>query len=173
MKEIQVSELSVNPIHRIAKDWMLVTAGTKARGYNTMTASWGHLGSIWGHGGGLPTSVIFVRPQRYTYQFTEKQDYFTLTFFAPGEQREALSLCGTKSGRDMDKFAAAGLTPAFADCGAPYAAEGELVLVCRKLYAQNMEEDCFLDQAVMEKCYPEKDYHRMYVGEIVEAYRRV
>ena len=76
-------------------------------------------------------------------------------------------------GRDMDKFAASGLTAAFADCGAPYVSEGELVLVCRKLYAQDMTEESFLDKEVMEKSYPEKDYHRMYVGEIVEAYRRV
>ena len=168
LQRIDPTTIHDNPFTLIGGQWALLSAGDR-ESYNTMTVGWAGLGVLWSK----KVAMAYVRPQRYTWQFTEKQDYFTLTFFAPGEQREALSLCGTKSGRDMDKFAAAGLTPAFADCGAPYAAEGELILVCRKLYAQNMEEDCFLDQAVMEKCYPEKDYHRMYVGEIVEAYRRV
>ena len=81
MKEISVQELQLNPMTLIAKRWMLITAGTEARGYNTMTASWGHLGSIWGHGGGLPTSVIYVRPQRYTKQFVDREELYTLCFF--------------------------------------------------------------------------------------------
>jgi len=168
LQRIDPTTIHDNPFTMIGGQGGLLSAGDR-ESYNTMTVGWAGLGVLWSK----KVVMTYVRPQRYTWQFTEKQDYFTLTFFAPGEQREALSLCGTKSGRDMDKIRAAGLTPAFAQCGAPYVAEGELVLVCRKLYVQNMEEDCFLDRAVMEKYYPEKDYHRMYVGEIVEAYRRV
>ena len=69
MKEISVSELTMNPMTLIAGEWMLITAGDEASGYNTMTASWGHLGSIWGHNGGLPTAVVYIRPQRYTKSF--------------------------------------------------------------------------------------------------------
>lgn len=164
MKEIRVQELQLNPMTLIAKRWMLITAGTEARGYNTMTASWGHLGSIWGHGGGLPTSVIYVRPQRYTKQFVDREELYTLCFF-PEEYHQALALLGTRSGRDGDKVAAAGLTPVFED-GYTYFAEAELVLVCRKLYRAPILEEGFLDREVLEDCYPQRDFHDMYVGEI-------
>ena len=167
MKEINIRDIGKSPVELIADGWGLVTAGNSEK-FNTMTVSWGAVGEIWGK----DAAFIFIRPQRYTYEFTEKSDYFTLTFFAPGEQREALALCGTKSGREMDKFAAAGLSVAFAGCGAPYVAEGELVLVCRKLYAQYLKEDCFVEKNIIDKNYPTRDFHRMYVGEIVEAWRR-
>ena len=168
LQKIDLNTVKENPFSLIGEQWALLSAGDQGS-FNTMTVSWAGMGFLWKK----PVTMIYVRPQRYTYEFTEKSDYYTLTFFAPGEQREALTLCGTKSGRDMDKFAASGLTPAFAGCGAPYAAEGELVLVCRKLYAQDLEERCFLNREVMETCYPLKDYHRMYVGEVIEAYQRV
>ncbi|MBP3411625.1 MAG: flavin reductase family protein [Oscillospiraceae bacterium] len=168
MKEIQVSELSVNPIHRIAKDWMLVTAGTKARGYNTMTASWGHLGSIWGHGGGLPTSVIFVRPQRYTKEFVDREDIYTLCFF-PAEHKQALGYLGSHSGRDEDKIAKTDLTPVFEE-DYTYFAEADLVLVCRKLYQAPIVEEGFVDSSILEDCYPARDLHDMYIGEIIRAF---
>ena len=164
MKEISVQELQLNPMTLIAKRWMLITAGTEARGYNTMTASWGHLGSIWGHGGGLPTSVIYVRPQRYTKQFVDREELYTLCFF-PEEYHQVLALLGTRSGRDGDKVAAAGLTPVFGE-GYTYFAEAELVLVCRKLYRAPILEEGFLDREVLEDCYPQRDFHDMYVGEI-------
>jgi len=167
LQKIDIKSLHDNPFSLIDDQWALITAGDEQR-YNTMTASWAGLGILWNK----PVATIYVRPQRYTYEFTEKSDYFTLTFFAPGEQREALALCGTKSGREMDKFAAAGLSVAFAGCGAPYVAEGELVLVCRKLYAQDLKEDCFVEKNIIDKNYPTRDFHRMYVGEIVEAWRR-
>ena len=112
MKEISVSELQMNPMDMIAREWMLVTAGNAERGYNTMTASWGHLGSIWGHGGGLPTAVVYLRPQRYTKEFVDREEYFTITVF-PEQYRKALGYLGSHSGRDGDKVAAAGLTPVF------------------------------------------------------------
>ena len=107
-KEIPVEALQLNPMTLIAKEWMLITAGNEERGYNTMTASWGHLGSIWGHGGGLPTAVAYVRPQRYTKEFVDREEYYTLTFF-PAEYKKALGYLGSHSGRDGDKVAAAGL----------------------------------------------------------------
>ena len=87
MKQIDVSELNINPMTLIAKEWMLLTAGDESRGYNTMTASWGHLGSIWGHGGGLPTAVAYVRPQRYTKEFMDREELFTLSFFSEEYKR--------------------------------------------------------------------------------------
>ena len=81
MKEIDVKDLQMNPMTLIAKEWMLITAGNEERGYNTMTASWGHLGSIWGNGGGMPTSTIFIRPQRFTKEFVDREEFYTLSFF--------------------------------------------------------------------------------------------
>ena len=162
MKEITVEQLSMNPMTLIGNDWMLITAGTKENGYNTMTASWGHLGHLWNK----HTSVCYVRPQRYTKEFVDREELYTLCFF-PGYKKE-LSYLGTKSGRDEDKVANAGLTPVFGE-GYTYFEEAKLVLVCRKLYRAPLVEEGFLDKTVLEKNYPQRDLHDMYVGEIVKA----
>lgn len=164
MREIPVSELNFNPFSLIAEDWMLVTAGTQETGYNTMTASWGHLGSIWGHGGGKPTAVIYVRPQRYTKEFVDREPVFSLCFFDKS-YRSALGYLGSHSGRDGDKVAHVGFTPVFAD-GTTYFAQAKLVLVCRKLYQAPILESGFVDRDVMEDCYPKRDFHDLYIGEI-------
>ena len=163
MKKIDIAELQMVPFTKIGKEWMLVTAGCEERGYNTMTASWGHLGHIWG----FDTSVIYVRPQRYTKSFVDREEKYTLCFF-PGYKKE-MGYLGTKSGRDEDKVAAVGLTPVFGD-GFTYFAEASLVLVCRKLYQAPLKEEYFLDKSIVEDDYPRKDFHDMYVGEILEAY---
>lgn len=167
MREIPVSELTLNPMTKIAREWMLLTAGTKETGYNTMTASWGHLGSLWGHGGGLPTSVAFVRPQRYTKAFMDREAYYTLSFFPP-EYKKQLAYLGSHSGRDEDKVAECGLTPVFVENGTTFH-EAELTLVCRKLYRAPIVEEGFVDKAVIVDCYPERDFHDMYIGEIVRV----
>lgn len=167
LREIDVKELQLNPMTLIAKEWMLITAGNKERGYNTMTASWGQLGSIWGHGGGLPTSVVFIRPQRYTKEFVDREDCYTLTFFDES-WKKALGYLGSHSGRDEDKVAKMGLTPVF-DAGTTYFAEAKLVLVCRKLYRGSLTEEGFLDQEIVEDCYPNRDFHDFYVGQIVKV----
>lgn len=167
LHHVEVNTLTENPFELIADRWALIAAGDREH-HNGMTASWVQLGFLWNR----PVVSIYVRPQRYTYEFTERSDHFTLTFFPKGEYRAALNLFGSKSGRDMDKFAAAGLNVAYTDGGAPYAAEGELVLVCRKLYVQDLNEACFTDHDVVDSAYPKRDFHRVYVGEIVEAYHR-
>ena len=167
-REIPISELNIHPYTAIAKDWMLITAGNEERGYNTMTASWGQIGSVWGHGGGLPTCVIFVRPQRYTKAFVDREAFYTLSFFDP-EYKKALGYLGSHSGRDGDKVAAAGLTPVFLDDTTAFA-EAKLVLVCRKLYRAPLLEEGFVDKSVLEDCYPNRDLHDLYIGEITKAY---
>lgn len=166
MREISVHELMMNPMDKIAEQWMLITAGDET-GYNTMTASWGHLGSIWHQNGRtLPTSVIYIRPQRYTKEFVDREELYTLCFF-PAHKKE-LSYLGSHSGRDGDKVAAVGLTPVFAE-GYTYFAEAELVLVCRKLYRAPLLEEGFLDKDIVEKNYPNRDFHDLYIGEIVKV----
>ncbi len=159
MKEISVSELNLNPYTKIAKDWMLITAGDPSA-YNTMTASWGHLGSLWNK----PTAICYVRPQRYTREFIDREDYYTLCFF-PEEYHKALSYLGSHSGRDEDKVAKVGFTPAFGD-GHTYFEEAELVLVCRTLYQAPLQKEYFRDKAVMDAMYPDRDFHDLYIGAI-------
>ena len=162
LKPVDVHEISENVFSLIGKQWMLITAGT-AEHCNTMTASWGGLGVLWG----APAATCYIRPQRYTKEFVDREEYFTLCFFGE-EYRKALSLCGSKSGREVDKVKECGFTVKTADCGAPYFEEASLVLVCRKRFAQEMDPNLMPDD-VKEKWYPEKDYHTMYIGEIVQA----
>ena len=167
MQEISVRALTLTPIHRIGREWMLITAGTRERGYNTMTASWGHLGSLWGEGGGMPTAVIYIRPQRYTKQFVDREAYFTLSFFPEG-YKEQLAYLGAHSGRDEDKIAKVGLTPLF-EADWTLFAQANLTLVCRKLYRAPILEAGFVDRAIVEQNYPQRDFHDMYVGQIVQV----
>ncbi len=161
-KQVDVAELELNPFKAIGRQWMLVTAGDEAS-HNTMTASWGGLGVLWG----LNVATAYVRPQRYTKQFVDEAERFTLSFFDEG-YRPALQLLGTVSGRDGDKIAQAGLTPCYFD-GTTAFEEAGLVLVCRKLYAADIAPECFVDKAVDARIYPTHDYHTMYVGEVERA----
>lgn len=163
-KEIDPKAITDNPFTLIGSDWMLITAGTPDR-FNTMTASWGGLGVLWKK----QVAFCFIRPTRYTYEFIERSEHFTLSFFSR-RYRSALNLCGTKSGRDVDKAAETGLTPAFGD-GTVYFTQARLVLECRKLYFQDFSPARFLDSSI-EELYPQKDYHRMYVGEIERVLRK-
>jgi flavin reductase (DIM6/NTAB) family NADH-FMN oxidoreductase RutF len=149
-----------------AEQNLLLTAGDFGSGrFNTMTVGWGSMGVMWGK----PFVQVVVRPVRYTYVFMEEHDTFTLTAFAK-EHDPALMLLGTKSGRDGDKIAEAGLTPmASTRVAAPGFEEAELILECRKLYAQDMDPACFVDPA-LDESYPDKDYHRIYFGEILAVH---
>ena len=165
-KTIVPEMIKENPFHLIGQDWMLITAGhgESHRTFNTMTAAWGSLGTLWHK----PVSFCFVRPTRYTYEFMEKNEIYTLSFFSKA-YKEALSLCGTSSGRDTDKVTKAGFTAFEIQPGAVTFNEARLVLVCRKWYYQDLDPTHFLDPGI-EKNYPQKDYHRMYVGEVISAF---
>lgn len=162
MKEINYKEMKFNPFNLIGDEWMLVTAGDEQSGCNTMTASWGHLGCLWGHND--PTAVIYLRPSRYTKQFVDEEPYFTLCVMDKSFKKQ-MAYLGSVSGRDEDKIAKAGLTPVYAD-GGVYFKEAKLVLLCKKLFAQELQEDSFLSQDVIDKNYPQRDFHTMYVGKI-------
>ena len=158
--QIKPEELRGNPF-QVLNDWMLLTAGDRER-FNTMTVSWGGLGVLWGR----PVATVYVRPQRYTYEFMESSGFFTLSAY-PQAMHPALALCGSKSGREIDKAAACGLRPVSGDGGVWF--EGaKLVLCCRKLYFQDIDPRGFLDSGIM-KNYAGDDYHRMYIGEILSV----
>ena len=97
MKKLEVKDLKENFFEAIGKEWMLVTAGTKEK-FNTMTASWGGIGWLWNK----PVAFVFIRPERYTYEFVEKNDYLTLSFLGE-ENKKIHAVCGSKSGRNIDK----------------------------------------------------------------------
>ncbi len=159
---IDPKKLDKNLFSLLGDRWALVTAGT-AEQCNTMTVSWGGTGILWNQ----PVVTIYLRPQRYTKEFVDWEEYFTLAFFGP-EHHDHLALCGSKSGRDVDKVTECGFTVKTAPCGAPYFEEAELVFVCRKRFVQPMDPAAF-PQEYKERFYAQEDYHVMYIGEIVEV----
>lgn len=163
-QEIQPENITDNAIKLIGKDWMLITAGTMSQ-FNMMTASWGGIGNLWRG----PVAFAFVRPQRYTFPLMEANAHFTLSFYDVGVWRDMLNFCGTNSGRDVDKVASTGLTPVEGETGAVYFAEARLVLECRKVYAQDLKGENFIDPEFDSRFYAAKDYHKLYVGEIVRC----
>jgi flavin reductase (DIM6/NTAB) family NADH-FMN oxidoreductase RutF len=138
---------------------MLITAGDEAK-HNTMTASWGGLGIMWGK----KVAMVYIRPQRYTKEFVDRNDRFTISFYKE-EYRKALAVCGRKSGRDCDKEKEAGLTPYYVD-GTTAFEEADLVFVCRKQYHQELKGECFDVKENDTTHYPDQDYHMMYIAEI-------
>ncbi len=150
-----------NTFSQIGEKWMLITAGNKEK-FNTMTASWGMMGILWTK----DVATAFVRPQRYTFEFLEKNDYYTLSFFE-SKYKKQLSYCGRNSGRNVDKIKETGLTPIF-DEQAPYFKEASTVFICKKIYGQFISPEGFID-VDLDKNYENKDYHKMYVGEIIKC----
>ena len=153
-REVDLKSLEFSPFAKIGDEWALLTAGTTS-GYNTMTVSWGGMGVLWGK----DVVTVYVRPQRYTKEFVDANDRFTLSFYAP-EHKEAL--------RYLGKATHVGFTPAYLD-GSVAFEQASLVLVCRKLYADNIKPENFLDGSIGARCYPEKDYHTMYIAEVEHA----
>lgn len=156
-KEINAKELKENFIKLISEEWSLITAGDES-GYNMMTASWGFAGEMWGN----DSVMAVVRPQRYTMEFIEKSDYFTLSFY--GDNKAVHKVCGSMSGRDVNKTELTGLTPVFDD-NSVYFKQARLVIVCKKQYVQPMEEKFFTDRECL-KWYDNRDYHYMIIGKI-------
>lgn len=159
MKSIKPEELQKNVFSMIGKDWLLVTAKKEDK-VNTMTASWGGLGVMWGKN----VAFIVLRPQRYTKEFVDAGETFSLSVLGE-EYRKTLNYLGTVSGRNEDKVGKSGLTVEHEE-ETPYFGEADIVLVCRKLYAQQYDPSCFIDKSCDERWYPEKDYHTMYIAEI-------
>lgn len=159
-KEVDPKSLEVNPFSKIGRQWMLVTAGTPDF-FNTMTASWGGVGVFWGK----DVATCYIRPQRRTKFFMDNNDTFTLSFITE-EHRAALKLLGSVSGNDdPDKVAKTDVTPFAVDDTVAFE-ESDLVLVCRKLYVQDMVPQGIVVKPNDAKWYPDKDYHTMYIGEI-------
>ena len=160
-----IDVLEMNPFTKIGKEWALVTAGNKSK-CNTMTVSWGGVGVLWGKN----VVYIFIRDSRYTKEFIDNGDFFSISFL-DNAYRDALNYCGAHSGRDVDKFEEAGLTPAFRH-SIPYPDEANFVILCKKMAAVPITEDSFTDSSISKKWYADGDMHTMYVGEIIDLMAR-
>lgn len=161
-KEIAPNDFGAEPF-KMKSEWMLITAEKDGK-VNTMTVSGGGYGVMW------DKNVIFIiiRPQRYTKEFVDGSESFSLTFFNNKEYKKQLAYLGKVSGRDENKIENAGLTVAFED-GVPYFEEAEKVFIVKKLYIQQMVEDSFLDKTISDKWFPKKDFHMLYIAQITKA----
>lgn len=161
-KEIPADQLEGNPFHMIGEEWMLITAEKEGK-VNTMTASWGGLGIMWGK----KVAYMVIRPQRYTKEFVDFADTFSLSFY-DNSYRKTLGYLGTASGRDEDKILKSGLTVVHEN-DIPYFAEAKTVLLCKKLFAQPYVPESFIDSKIPGDCYPANDYHTLYISEITKV----
>ncbi|MDR1518990.1 MAG: flavin reductase [Planctomycetota bacterium] len=164
-REIQPTDFTINPFERIGKEWMLIAAARDGA-VNAMTAAWGGFGVMWRRN----AAFMVIRPQRFTKEFVDAAPVFSLNFLGP-ERRETLDYFGSVSGRDEDKIGKSGLAVDFSD-QAPYFAEAKLAVICRKLYAQPYKGEFFIDPRPERDCYPQKDYHTLYVGEVIRILAR-
>ena len=162
---IKPEDLKGNPFQKIGKDWMLITAGKEGK-VNAMTASWGGLGVMWGKN----VAFVVIRPQRYTKEFIDDGQFFSLGFLNRSFRKE-LNYLGTVSGREEDKILKSGLSVHYEE-EIPYFEEAEVTLFCKKLYAQEMQSQCFLEEGILEKWYPGQDYHTLYIAEIVNIFEK-
>jgi len=148
------------PFNLLDKEWALLTAGDKNK-YNTMTVSWGSMGTTWGK----PSVTVYVRPNRYTYEFIENSEYFSLSFYDV-EYKKDLRVLGSISGRNTDKIANTNLTPEVLENGISFK-EANLTIVCKKMYHQDMKIEDFPEE-VINQYFKEDPVHHMYIGEVVE-----
>jgi len=163
-KILTADQFRKNPFQIIGKEWMLITAGNSEKA-NTMTASWGGLGVMYGKN----VAYVVIRPQRYTKEFVDREDTFSLSFFDK-EYRKVLNYLGTVSGRDEDKIAKSGLTLVDYE-GTPYFDEANLVLICKKLFRQPLNSENLLDEKLIRAWYPNGDYHTLYIAEVTKILR--
>ncbi len=161
-KEVKAEELELNPFEKIGREWLLITAGDGEKS-NTMTASWGAMGVMWGKN----AVTVYIRPQRYTKEFVDREELFTISVL-PESLRKALNYCGTVSGKGINKIKEAGLTPYPVE-GTVGIQEADLIMVCRKMYHEVIKPECFDVKENDEKWYPERDYHMMYIAEVVKV----
>lgn len=165
-EKIDVKELCFSPVEAIGEDWGILT-GVSDKGFNSMTVSWGSVGVLWSK----PVVFAFVRPHRYTYEFLRDGEMFSLAIMNK-EIHKKMAVFGSKSGRDVDKYAQSGLTVVYEN-GVPYPGEAETVFICKKIAKGDITPEWFIDESIDGDNYPKKDYHGMYIGEITAVLKKV
>lgn len=159
IKTIDPASLRKNPFQLIGKDWMLITAGNKEK-VNTMTASWGGLGVMYGK----DVAFIVIRQSRYTKEFIDQEDTFSISFYDK-EHQKTMKYLGTVSGRNEDKIANSGLTLNWME-NTPYFDEANMVMVCKKLFKQPLINDGLIEEKYKNTWYSSGDNHTLYIAEI-------
>lgn len=166
---MDLKKFNLAPLYAIDQEWALLTVGEKEK-FNTMTISWGGLGTIWNK----PVVTVYVKPIRYTYEFMENNEYFTISFYDK-EYRKDLGILGSKSGRDMDKVSLTKLTPEFLDNATSFK-EAKLTIVCKKIYFQDLDINNIntdsVPQSEVDRFYKTEPVHRMYIGEVIDIIDR-
>ena len=160
--EIKPEELNKSAFQMIGNDWMLITAESNNK-VNSMTASWGGLGVMWNKN----VTFSVLRPQRYTKEFIDNSDTFSICFFNK-QYKKQLSYLGSVSGRDEDKMSKTSLTLNHYD-NIPYFEEAEIIIICKKLFAQEFQPESFIEKELKEKNYPNNDFHTMYISEVLKV----
>lgn len=162
---MDLKNFKMAPLYDIDQEWAVLTSGTKEK-FNSMTISWGGLGTIWNK----PVVTVYVKPIRYTYEFMENNRYFTISFYDE-KYRKDLSILGTKSGRDLDKIASTNLTPEFLEKSVSFK-EAKLTIVCKKIYFQDLDikniDTSSILQSEVDRFYKTEPAHRMYIGEVID-----
>lgn len=144
--------------------WFLISAGT-SDDFNMMTAGWGGMGIMWAQ----PVFYVVVRKSRYTLEFMEKYDTFTCSYY-DNKYKEALTICGSQSGRDIDKAKEAGLSVVqIPNRDAVTFAEANQTFVCKKILSKELDEQCYIDKEIYKECYSDDDTHILFIG-IIEEY---
>lgn len=162
-QKIDIQDLKMNPFVSIGKEWTLITAGDEKK-VNTMTASWGGVGVLWNQ----DVVTVYIRPQRYTKEFVDKQNCFSLSFFN-GNYKKELGVLGSVSGKDTDKIHDVGFHVTYID-GVPTFKEASTVFIVEKIYQDVIKSDCFIDSSLNDKNYPQQDYHIVYIAKIKGVY---
>jgi flavin reductase (DIM6/NTAB) family NADH-FMN oxidoreductase RutF len=158
-KVIDIDSLKESAVDLFNNQWALVTAGSRDK-FNTMTVSWGALGELWN----MDMATVYIRESRYTKEFCDSEDYFSVSVYPEELKKQIHSVCGSKSGRDINKAEACGLTPVF-DESAPYFEQAKLVLICKKVAISKFTPDNFIDGSIINN-YADNDFHYIYYGKI-------
>jgi flavin reductase (DIM6/NTAB) family NADH-FMN oxidoreductase RutF len=167
-REIKLPEYLGRIYTELHKGVLITTQGDGKP--NAMTISWGALGIDWAR----PVFTTYVRHSRYTHELLERGGEFTVNIPFGEADRKIMGFCGSKSGRDIDKFAALGLTAVPSLSVAPPAiAQLPLTLECRVVNKGEQSIDALTD-AAKDRFYPAvdgvRDTHTIYYGEILRAY---
>ena len=157
---MDLNNFNFAPLYTIDKEWALLTSGYKDK-FNTMTVSWGGMGTLWHK----PIVTVYVRPNRYTFEFLEKEEYFTLSFY-DAKFKEYLGILGSKSGRDTDKIALTNLTPEFLDKSVTFK-EANLTIVCKKIFTQKLNIEG-MSKEIQDSFYKDDPVHHMFIGEVID-----
>lgn len=164
--EVDIEKITLNPFTTFSKKWVLITA-KRGNQVNTMTAAWGNLGYVWVNN----TITVYVRHNRYTKEFIDAADTFSVTVFSE-KYREAMAYLGRVSGKDENKIEKAELTVVY-DEDTPYFEEAEQVFIAKKLYAQEFEPEKFIEKSIIDTVYQDKDFHTLYIGGIIKVLEKL